>query len=171
MSLIRVALDVPVERLFDYRCADPAAHIGMRVLVPFGRQKLIGIIVGKPDASEVPENKLKRAIAVFCDDAPLLQPCRSASARVRRRVLPASTGRRRDGDVARRICAACAPANRRRGAYALTAAGPRVDVDTLPPRAKVQRGLLVCCRARRSSIILRYRTAGAATRKALKALR
>ena len=32
MSLVRVALDVPIARLFDYRCDDPDAHIGMRAV-------------------------------------------------------------------------------------------------------------------------------------------
>lgn len=71
MNLIRVALDVPIARLFDYRCDDHAAQIGARVLVPFGPKQLIGIIVARPDTSEVAEAKLKRAIAVL-DAAPLL---------------------------------------------------------------------------------------------------
>ncbi len=71
MNLIRVALDVPVARLFDYRCDDRTAQIGARVLVPFGPKQLIGIIVARPDTSEVTEEKLKNAITVL-DAAPLL---------------------------------------------------------------------------------------------------
>src|SRR3972149_9591147 len=72
MGLIRVALDVPVARLFDYRRDDaPAAAVGARVVVPCARRRLIGIIVAKPDASDVPAAKLKRAITVL-DATPLL---------------------------------------------------------------------------------------------------
>lgn len=167
MSLIRVALDVPVERLFDYRCADPAAHIGMRVLVPFGRQKLIGIIIGKPDASEIPENKLKRAIAVL-DDTPLLSQAdlRLLEFAAEYYVHPLGA-----------VVMATLPAALRRvrtrepapGAYALTAAGAAVAVDTLPLRAKAQRGLLIMLQSQTVVDHAAISAAGDATRKALKA--
>lgn len=72
MSLVRVALDVPVARLFDYRCDDSMATVGARLLVPFGRQKMIGVVVAHPADSEVPETKLRRVLAVL-DSAPLLR--------------------------------------------------------------------------------------------------
>ena len=39
---IRVALDVPLATLFDYSAADGVA-VGQRVLVPFGRKKVVGV--------------------------------------------------------------------------------------------------------------------------------
>jgi primosomal protein N' (replication factor Y) len=45
----------------------------MRVRVPFGRQKLIGIIIEEIQHSDVPASKLKSVIAVL-DDASLLSP-------------------------------------------------------------------------------------------------
>ena len=166
MNLIRVALDVPVARLFDYRCDDVAAQIGMRVLVPFGRQKLIGIIVGRPDISEAPEAKLKRAYALV-DSVPLL---RRADLRllefaaeyyvhplgsVVMATLPAVLRRVRSREQA--------PA-----AYGLTAAGSAVNLESLPPRARSQRKLLALMQNHATVEHGAIAAAGAATRAALK---
>lgn len=165
MSLIRVALDVPIARLFDYRCDDRAAQIGARVLVPFGRQKLIGIIVAKPDTSEVPEAKLKRAVAVL-DTEPLL-----GRADLRLLEFAADYYVHPLGAV----IMATVPATLRRvrsreetpTAYTLTAAGAATDAATLPPRARAQRELLALLQHK---AVLEHSTIsalGAATRKAL----
>src|SRR5688572_21787380 len=73
-AILRVALPVPLARLFDYRA--PAgtrasdALVGARVRVPFGARELIGIVaeVGPPDP-DAPDPK--PALAVL-DAAPLL---------------------------------------------------------------------------------------------------
>ena len=57
MSIIRVALDVPVAKLFDYRARDAtAADIGRRVLVPFGRKTAVGVIVELAHSTAVPRS-------------------------------------------------------------------------------------------------------------------
>ena len=46
MPIVRVALDVPLHRLFDYQLADACpADVGRRVRVPFGRGEKIGVVV------------------------------------------------------------------------------------------------------------------------------
>ena len=46
MKFVRLALDVPLPRLFDYACPeDLAAPVGARVVVPFGRRHLVGVVV------------------------------------------------------------------------------------------------------------------------------
>src|SRR5690606_42043718 len=50
---VRVALDVPLPGLFDYRIAQ-LAQPGQRVVVPFGRRQLIGLVVAVTDQPEVP---------------------------------------------------------------------------------------------------------------------
>ena len=40
MPFLRVALDVPIPELFDYRVDDGADSLGRRVIVPFGRKSL-----------------------------------------------------------------------------------------------------------------------------------
>jgi primosomal protein N' (replication factor Y) len=72
ISCAKVALDVPLARLFDY--AAPSGlevQIGDRVTVPFGTRQRIGIVVATNEMSEVPAGKLKSIIAVR-DDAPRL---------------------------------------------------------------------------------------------------
>ena len=64
LSVVRVALPTPLRRLFDYRAGlpgSPAADIepGMRVRVPFGRQRLIGVAMEMATGSELPEERLK----------------------------------------------------------------------------------------------------------------
>jgi primosomal protein N' (replication factor Y) (superfamily II helicase) len=44
MTIARVALDVPVDKLFDYAAPGlTRAHIGARVLVPFGKKRVVGM--------------------------------------------------------------------------------------------------------------------------------
>ena len=66
MSILRVALDLPLPRVFDYSC-DEATHadIGMRVLVPFGNKQAVGVIVGLADTSAISIDKLKPAVRIL----------------------------------------------------------------------------------------------------------
>ncbi|HET9862143.1 MAG TPA: primosomal protein N', partial [Steroidobacteraceae bacterium] len=67
--IVRVALDAPLRRLFDYlppaRDSAFAAQPGVRVRVPFGRQRLVGIVHSLADRSELPAEKLKPLIEVI----------------------------------------------------------------------------------------------------------
>jgi primosomal protein N' (replication factor Y) len=68
MPILRVALDVPLDRLFDYRAADAtAADLGRRVRVPFGRQRKIGVIMAVIDEAQstVAAAQLKEVEAVL----------------------------------------------------------------------------------------------------------
>lgn len=60
MAVIHVALDVPVNRLFDYIAPDAdSADIGRYAYVPFGNRKLSGIILSVSNSSSIPKEKLK----------------------------------------------------------------------------------------------------------------
>ncbi|HSF21156.1 MAG TPA: hypothetical protein VLA81_03880, partial [Burkholderiales bacterium] len=66
MSIIRVALDVPVAKLFDYRAQDAtAADVGHRVVVPFGRKTAVGVIVELARSTAVPAERLKSTIRIL----------------------------------------------------------------------------------------------------------
>src|SRR3990167_4717901 len=68
MNIVRVALDVPVPRLFDYLAQDSAeSDIGRRVTVPFGTGSRTGIIIELATASEQPGGKLKTVTAILRD--------------------------------------------------------------------------------------------------------
>jgi primosomal protein N' (replication factor Y) len=72
MSIIRVALDVPVAKLFDYRAQEAsAADVGHRVVVPFGRKTAVGVIVELARSTAVPEERLKSAIRILHEFPPL----------------------------------------------------------------------------------------------------
>lgn len=74
-SILRIALPVPLRRLFDYL---PPIDInietlqpGLRVSVPFGRQQLTGVLIELVDHSDVPANKMKCALAILDIEPPL----------------------------------------------------------------------------------------------------
>jgi primosomal protein N' (replication factor Y) len=72
MPVLRVALDLPLHRLFDYR-ADGAQpdDAGYRVRVPFGRGERLGVIVEVADGSDWPLEQLKEAGPILRDQPPL----------------------------------------------------------------------------------------------------
>ncbi|NYT85055.1 primosomal protein N' [Pollutimonas harenae] len=67
---VRVALDVPVQGLFDY-CSATIIPVGTRVIVPFGRRKLVGVVVATP-AQPAIEPRLAKAVEEVLDDTPPL---------------------------------------------------------------------------------------------------
>ena len=75
MPVIRVALDVPLHRQFDYLADDAVpGDVGRRVRAPFGRGERIGIItavLGPEESGDLPLDKLKPA-QVLRDDLPPL---------------------------------------------------------------------------------------------------
>ncbi|TAL77919.1 MAG: primosomal protein N' [Burkholderiaceae bacterium] len=68
---LRVALDVPLAGLFDYRASQPVAP-GTRVIVPFGRRRLVGVVVETPDVPEFDAEQV-REIDQVLDDTPPFQ--------------------------------------------------------------------------------------------------
>ena len=71
-SLAQVAIAVPLRRLFDYLIpAGMQVTVGSRVRVPFGRSRVIGVITGLTERSDLPADRLKPLAAVL-DPDPLL---------------------------------------------------------------------------------------------------
>jgi primosomal protein N' (replication factor Y) len=72
MPVLRVALDLPLHRLFEYRAESVStADVGLRVRVPFGRGERIGVIVEVVEQGDWPDEQLKPAIEVLRDHDPL----------------------------------------------------------------------------------------------------
>ena len=71
--ILNIALDVPLNRTFDYLAGDFAAKIGSRVqvgsrvIVPFAGRSLVGVVVGISHTSDFPLEKLKVVSHVFDD--------------------------------------------------------------------------------------------------------
>jgi primosomal protein N' (replication factor Y) len=139
--IIQVALDAPLDRLFDYLAPGAlVTDIGRRVTVPFGRQRLVGVMVGLTDHSELPRESLKTVQALDRATPPLppdlIELARFAAGYYRHplgavlaAILPPALRRTRS-------------ATREMGpaAYTLTPEG-REQVALLPSRAFAQRAL------------------------------
>ena len=63
--ILKIALDVPINRLFDYLSGGFNAQLGNRVVVSFAGRNLIGIIVAISNQSDYPIEKLKAVTNVF----------------------------------------------------------------------------------------------------------
>ena len=75
MTVLRVALDVPLATLFDYaQLEDGAARVGDRVVVPFGTRSRVGVVVEEGAGSTIAAAKLKRVARVLDDAPPLPAP-------------------------------------------------------------------------------------------------
>ena len=70
MIVIRVALPIPLRVHFDYLC-DTEVSPGCRVLVPFGKRELIGIVWQLDVTPEVAAEQLKPVLAVIDQTAVL----------------------------------------------------------------------------------------------------
>lgn len=66
----RVALDVPLPGLFDY-CSAQAVAVGQRVIVPFGRRELVGVVIECPESPAVPPEQLRSVLQVLDDLPPM----------------------------------------------------------------------------------------------------
>lgn len=69
-GIVRVALDVPLDRLFDY-VNSQSAGVGDRVVVPFGRKHCVGVVVEVADTATVSAERLRSVERVLRDCAPL----------------------------------------------------------------------------------------------------
>ncbi|WP_087023477.1 primosomal protein N' [Thaumasiovibrio subtropicus] len=68
--IARVALPVPLDRLFDYKLEDDQhPEVGTRVIVPFQRRELVGFVT---ELTEHSEFKQLKGIKQVLDEAPLL---------------------------------------------------------------------------------------------------
>jgi primosomal protein N' (replication factor Y) len=72
MRVLRVALEVPVAKLFDYLIDDSmSAAPGDRVVVPFGARDRVGVVMDVADGSAIASGRLKPVKRIL-DDAPRL---------------------------------------------------------------------------------------------------
>jgi len=85
LNIVQVALDLPLEKNFDFFAPDATTgDVGRLAVVPFGNKLLTGVIVGVSALTEVAHDKLKpvrliqRALPKFsADDFALIRFCQS----------------------------------------------------------------------------------------------
>tara|TARA_X000000368_G_scaffold409125_1_gene390637 strand:+ start:135 stop:461 length:327 start_codon:yes stop_codon:yes gene_type:complete len=63
-KILKVAINVPINALFDYLASDDAIKIGQYVTVPFGKRKIVGIVYAISSESSIHPSKLKSIISV-----------------------------------------------------------------------------------------------------------
>jgi primosomal protein N' (replication factor Y) (superfamily II helicase) len=78
-TILNIALDVPLNRTFDYLSGNFSARVGNRVIVSFAGRSLVGVVLALKHSSDYPIEKLKAVSHVFDDtvfnDFKLLQFC------------------------------------------------------------------------------------------------
>lgn len=140
--ILAVAIDTPLRRLFDYRPPPGSESIqpGDRLWVPFGRRRVIGVVVERRDHSDVPATKLRAAHSVVdrepTFDRPLLELLKWSADYYRHPI----------GEV----IAAAMPTSLRQGAplridetlWRLTAVGQESALAQLPQRAPKMRAVV-----------------------------
>ncbi|ABE50935.1 primosomal protein N' [Methylobacillus flagellatus] len=145
LHILKVALDVPLDGVFDYLSEAPV-QIGQRVVVPFGPRRQVGIVVDLADASDVAPAKLKSIIQYF-DQEPvldgeffsLLKFCADYyQYPYGQALLSALPARLRQTEPARA---------RQQFCYWLNSAGQAADISAIPVRQAVQRRIFAALRA------------------------
>jgi primosomal protein N' (replication factor Y) len=140
MDYVRVALDVPLNSLFDYRADNAAIGVGNLVLVPFGRKIVVGVVMAISDSTALDPARV-RSIIGLVQGAPalpaeilsILQFCSDYYHHpIGEVVLNALPTRLRRRNAIRMD----------RWRYRLTDAGKSVDPVGLPPRAVGRRRLM-----------------------------
>ncbi len=66
-TIFNIALDVPLNRIFDYLSGGFVARVGNRVVVPFAGRNLVGVVLSIAETSNYPIEKLKPVSHVFDD--------------------------------------------------------------------------------------------------------
>lgn len=142
MPIVRVALDVPLSTLFDYSVAEGIAVApGQRVIVPFGRRQMVGMVMECVATTDVATERIKPVTQVLCDSAPLsaqtLDLLRFCSDYYRypigQTVLSALPVRlRSDKPVVSKTILS----------YRLSTGGAALDFESFPKRKVVQRRIL-----------------------------
>ena len=142
MTIVRVALDVPLATLFDYTVPlGMDIVVGQRVLVPFGKRELVGVVMVCVSDTEVDAQRIKPVTRALDDCAPLsaelLKLLNFCSDYYRypigQTVLPALPTRLRSDEpiVIKAIVS-----------YRLSASGAALNLSALPKNKKVQLRIL-----------------------------
>lgn len=72
MSIVRVALPVPLPQLFDYKSEDiDIDDIGRCVRVPFGKGEKNGIVIDLPSCTDIDQSRLKTVAHIQREVSPL----------------------------------------------------------------------------------------------------
>jgi len=140
-NILKVALDVPLDSVFDYLDGGNTVAVGQRVVVQFGRRMQVGVVVQFADHSDVPADKLKPILQAFGQEPPLdaesfalLKFCADYyQYPFGQALLSALPTRLRQTQPA---------VSRKQFAYTLTVTGREAGSEAVPAKKAIQRRLL-----------------------------
>jgi len=140
-NILKVALDVPLDSVFDYLDGGNTVAVGQRVVVQFGRRMQVGVVVQLANHSDVPADKLKPILQAFGQEPPLdaesfalLKFCADYyQYPFGQALLSALPTRLRQTQPA---------ISRKQFAYALTVTGREVGIEAVAAKKAIQRRLL-----------------------------
>ena len=144
MAIAKVALDCPVNSLFDYRATGRLPSVGQLIVVPFGRRRQVGLVLEIAEHSEIAPARLRNVERILPVEA--LPVHTLALIRFASEYYQCPIGQ---------AAFVALPASLRRVGYTgpvpqwqyvLTNAGKAVAVDEFPARATVKRRLLEALR-------------------------
>jgi primosomal protein N' (replication factor Y) len=165
--IARIALDVPLPGLFDYLAPGiTAADIGCRVVVPFGRRTLAGVLVELASTSEHDLAALKQLSAVL-PDMPALPPDILALCRFCARYYQHPLGPSIFTGLPVLLRRVSEFVEARPAGWQLTEAGREALPLQVSRRAKVQMALLALLQTQQCVAESELATLGTAARKAL----
>ena len=182
-GVLKVALATPLMQLFDYLLpADglPAdgsadsgraiAQRGQRVLVPFGRGRRVGIVCALSDESEVPPDKLRRALSII-DAEPLFDESLMALLEWAASYYHHPLGEVFSAALPAALRAGRAAATGGDTCWRLTTKASTEDTTALAKRAKVQAAILRSLRETEAgATAAELETSGSTWRRAVAAL-
>ena len=137
-NILQIALDVPLDRLFDYLDGGFNVQIGQRVVVPFGARKVVGVVVGISDTSDFAIEKLKSIIQVF-DGEPTLDADTFGLLRFCADYYQYPFGQALLASLPTRLRQTEPAVSRKQFSYAFSPEGLQAGIEQIPARQALQR--------------------------------
>ncbi len=168
-TILKIALDVPLDRLFDYLSNGQDVRVGQRVLVPFGRRNQIGIVMHVAHSSDVAIEKLKPIMQAFADETPLDAELLNL-VKFSADYYQYPFGQALLSALPARLRQVAPAVSRKQYAYVLTVSGQSADVELIPKKQQVLRKVLLALQAAKRLTETELDEISGTARKAAKAL-
>jgi primosomal protein N' (replication factor Y) len=168
-TILKIALDVPLDRLFDYLSGQHDVQVGQRVLVPFGSRNQIGIVMSIADSSDIAIEKLKSILQAFNEETPLDAEMLSLI-KFSADYYQYPFGQALLSSLPARLRQIAPAVSRKQYLYQLTDAGREADVEDIPKKQKVLRSVLSALQAANQLTEAEMDDISGTARKAVKAL-
>ena len=140
-TILKIALDVPLDRLFDYLSGEHDVQVGQRVLVPFGSRNQIGIVMDIVDSSDIAIEKLKPIKQAFNEETPLDAEMLSLI-KFSADYYQYPFGQALLSSLPARLRQIAPAVSRKQYLYQLTDAGRDADIEDIPKKQKILRSVL-----------------------------